>query len=206
MDDLHAAICRVFRCYLAFCEQSRTDTLFDLLNSIHSLHDRLVKGLNRNLYDSDEFLAVKCLRNYFHHQGEIKHDMRILIGKDIPSVHTDLWCLCLVPVSVVVAAVENVDKKYRQQAGCAGYNVFKQYGDLININPAIFNLVVKIFLLIEDQTSSLKNCKAFQTFKAQIEIERERGMSHFISGDIYCHAGNIDAVLENAMKLAEPDE
>lgn len=59
---------RFFRLYNKFCTQQDADSLFNLLNAIHSLNDRLNKSSGDNFFQNNEFISIKALRNLFHHQ------------------------------------------------------------------------------------------------------------------------------------------
>ena len=53
---------RVFRLYQSDCVSPTLDTLFNLLNAIHSLNDKLGKAKLGGFLDIQEFIALKGKR------------------------------------------------------------------------------------------------------------------------------------------------
>lgn len=191
------AMARLFRAYMAYCKVQSVDSLFFVLTCLHSLRDRM-KGGGTDLLREPEFLALKCLRNYMHHQGELRDRMKV-IHTDSLAVDTDLGMMCLIPADVVIQAIESVDVRHRQQACEACLKTFKCYGNVVNISPAVFNIVVKAALAVEQEAFDLSGCEEFRKLWTQIEMERERGFPHFVTGDIYTHAGSVDELLSRIM-------
>jgi hypothetical protein len=74
MESSQAAAERFFRFYHRYCIEPDQDTLFNLLNSIHSLNDRLKKATGEHFYECYEFLTLKALRNLFHHEAELVNE------------------------------------------------------------------------------------------------------------------------------------
>lgn len=90
LDSLNAAIDRFFRSYFNHCVAPDEETLLNLLNALHGLQDKLQKDAGRHLFASGNFIALKALRNLFHHQTELIHDIRIIPVEDLPPMMTDL--------------------------------------------------------------------------------------------------------------------
>ncbi len=80
---------RFFRGYHRHCMRPDEDSLFDLLNALHSLNDKLKKSGQGNLFSSASFAALRSLRNLFHHQAELLHDIKLVHSAGIPNLSGD---------------------------------------------------------------------------------------------------------------------
>jgi hypothetical protein len=191
MNALNAAGDRFFRSYYQQCTAPDPDTLFNLLNALHSLNDKLGKAGKANLFGSSNFLALKALRNLFHHETELVHEIRIVPVGDLPTIETDLLFLCLVERSLIERAIKR-DEKDRERIASA----FKWYGSVVNIQPCVFNVAVDVF---EDMNARgiVLSSAAYGQFKNSHCYEEEYGHFHRVTGDIVSHAGNVEEVLSN---------
>jgi len=188
---------RVFRIYNSHCISPDLDTLFNLLNAIHSLNDKLIKSKQFNFFDWDEFIALKALRNVFHHQEELLNELRLIPVQELPPITTDLLFLCLVPSKLVEASIETIPKKYRVTEEPIIKSVLGWYGEVVNINPCIFNFMVKLYEEISKTEIELK-CNEYSEFNNSYQFETDNGHSHFVTGVISCHASSVNTVLEKA--------
>lgn len=185
---------RYFRFYEVHSVKPDVDSLFNLLNALHSLNDKLRKFFEVDFFAVKEFVALQALRNFFHHKEELVSEVRIVAAKDLPPLLTDLLFLCLVQSSLVEQSIAEINDKRRVQDEPVIRSVLKQYGSVVNINPCIFNFSVHVFEKSEDLGLNLTS-SGYNSFKNSYEFELLNGYSHFISGDISCHAGSVDAVL-----------
>ena len=108
---------RFFRLYHRHCVSPDDDTLFNLLNAIHSLNDKLHKATSDNFFDCHEFIMLKALRNLFHHEAELINEVRSISVANLP-ISTDLMFLCLVPSNLVFKSIDRLDKKKIGRASC----------------------------------------------------------------------------------------
>lgn len=194
MATAASAADRYFRCYEAHCIKPDVDTLFNLLNALHSLNDKLHKHCETNFFSVNEFVALKALRNLFHHQAELLNEIRVVAAQDLPPLTTDLIFLCLVPRGLVETAIANVDAKRKAQDEPVIREVLKWYGNVVNINPCIFNFSVHVFEKSEALRLPLVS-EGYESIKGSYAFEVANGHSHFIRGDIACTAGSVDEVL-----------
>lgn len=191
--NVGAAAERFFRNYYAHCVRPDRDTLFSLLEAGHSLNDRLKIGADIDFFDFEEFLALKCLRNYFHHQQELRHVVKLVEIADYPIV-TDLAVLCLIHSDIVEAAIQEVPVKHRPKTRTAYQAVFHWYGSIVNINPSIFNFVVLAYERLKDRGIPLTG-DAVERFEASYHYEKENDMSHLVDGMLATSVGSISKLL-----------
>lgn len=195
MKGVIAASERVFRLYNEHCINPSLDTLFNLLNAIHSLNDKLSKAKLDDFFDIPEFIALKALRNLFHHQDELVNELRIIHVQDLPPITTDLIYLCLVPTNLVEEAISNIPNKHRSDEEVVIKSVLGWYGDVVNINPCIFNFIVKVYEYLVNRGVDLYGDE-YLDFASSYEFEVKNGLSHYVTGVISCHAGSVEEVLK----------
>lgn len=192
LANVSAASERLFRLYRAHCLSPDRDTLFSLLEAGHSLNDRLKVGADLDFFDAPEFTALKCLRNYFHHQQELRHVVRIIPIGNYPIV-TDLMTLCLVPRDIVIAAISET-RRYQGETRQACRSIFHWYGPVVNINPALFNFVVVAYERLNNRDVHLAG-DAVEEFEASYRHEEEYDFPHFVDGRLSTSVGSIDDLL-----------
>ena len=81
VETAAAAANRFFRAYYRHSTVPDEDTLFDLLNALHSLNDKLGKFAGIDLRGSAFFTVLRKLRNLFHHEAELLHEVGDPIGR-----------------------------------------------------------------------------------------------------------------------------
>lgn len=192
---------RFFRAYDNHCVAPDPDSLFNLLNAAHSLNDRLRREFNVNFFALKEFVALKALRNLFHHEEELVSQVRLVAAVSLPTT-TDLLFLCLVRKSLVERAIAGIEKTRRSAQEPLVRGALKWYGDVVNLNPCIFNFAVHVYERVRTLGLQL-DCPAYAKLQQSYEFEERNGHGHFVSGDILCHAGSVEAVLKTV--FAEVD-
>jgi hypothetical protein len=174
---------RFFRLYYKYNLNYDKDSLYNLFNSIHSLNDILKKEKNLNLFDINEFTLIKALRNYYHHQGELNNNIKILNMEELP-ISSDLRYLCLIPKELVYSAIEKIDSRFRGDDEKKIYSIIKFYENYVNINPTIFNLSVKIYEKLLDNDIIL-NTSDYLELKKSYDFETKNNHSHYVTGEIF---------------------
>jgi hypothetical protein len=202
LDSLNAAIDRLFRSYFNHCVAPDEDTLLNLLNALHGLSDKLQKDLGRNLFGSANFIALKALRNLFHHHTELIHEVKIIPVGDLPPMATDLLVVCLVPRNLIERAGAETDRKYREQVRSA-FDAFKWYGSIVNIQPCVFNVAVDVFELVA-KLDAAPSSEAYDLFMESYRLEEQNGQDHRVTGDIWCGAGSVAEILETVLSSEIP--
>ncbi|MGF3027386.1 hypothetical protein ACQVP2_31830 [Methylobacterium aquaticum] len=188
--SLDRAADRFFRSYHAHCTRPDEDTLFHLLNVMHSLNDKLRKASSTTLFASQSFIGLKALRNLFHHEGELIHEVRIIPVGKLPPVSMDLMSVCLVARDLVERAAGSKDPASVTSA-------FRWYGGIADIEPAIFNMAVDAFEVLH-VAGARPSSDAYRAFAAQYEAEEDEGRPHHVTGEIRCRAGDVEEVLRVA--------
>lgn len=193
-NSAQTAAGRLFRVYERHCKEPGLDTLFEVLTAIHSLNDRLNKVTGRDLHEIEEFIALKVLRNFAHHEEEILANVRVI---PVPA-YSDLHNMCIVRRDQVERAIENVNEKWRDGSRAACESQFHWYGEAVNINPCLFNLVVRIYemLLAIEVFPPEEDVVLMQE---SYEFEEAEGHSHFVDGRLTANAAELDAVLSQVV-------
>lgn len=186
---------RFFRAYRIHCITPDLDSLFNLLNASHSLNDKMRKEYSSDFFSLKEFVAIKALRNLFHHQEELIHEIRIVATQNLVPITTDLLFLCLAPRLLVDKAIDGIEKRRKTEDEPLVRNALKWYGNVVNINPCIFNFAVHVFERVTQLSIPLVS-EGYYLMKQSYELEELHGYSHFVTGDIECHAGSINVVLQ----------
>lgn len=187
---MHEAIGRFFRSYHVHSTEPTVDTLFNLLNVLHSLNDRLRKQTRVGLFDCDEFLALKALRNFFHHEAELPSKIAVV---PLISGMTDLLFMCLARSEHVSRAFANprisAEERSRMES------VIRFYGPVADLNPCVFNCAVKVFEKVESLGIAPKDNPAYEEFKASYEYESQECLPHLVNGRLRVPVADIPALL-----------
>lgn len=191
---------RFFRLYKAHCVSPNRDTLFSLLESGHSLNDRLKNSVGLDFFDIPEFVALKCIRNYFHHQQELRHVVRIIHAEKYPIV-ADLMTLCLVPRDIINAAIAATENRFFEETQYSCCKVFHWYGQIVNINPALCNFVVLAYEKIKARGVFVKG-GAVNDFESIYQYEEDNNIPHLVDGRISTSAVSVDDFLVDVLRFA----
>ena len=181
---------RFFRTYERHCIKAGPDTLFEVLNAIHSLNDRLKGSVGRDLHQIEEFIALKALRNFAHHQEEVQANVKV-----VPSpAYSDLMVLCIVRREQVERSIEVTDERWRQTTQAACQRKFHWYGIAVNINPCLFNFAVRAYEMMRE-ASVIIPAEDIAAFASSYDFEAVRGYTHLVNGQLNMHSADAAAVL-----------
>lgn len=198
-QDLLAELRRFFKNYSVFCQSPDPDAVREVLASIYSVNDKAKKVGYPNFFDSDEFIAIKAIRNYMIHQGEIYNEAKSLPLVSKFPIDSELNFLCLVPFSIMEILMQS--SKARDQDALKATCVF--YNEYVDIYPCIFNFGVQLYLYTEEHNLFIES-KEYSEFKNSIEYERRMGLSHFVKGGIVLRNGNdVNDFLKNELQTIE---
>lgn len=186
---------RLFRAYDTYCKESGPDTLFQVLTAMHSLSDQLKTKTGEDFHSIQEFVALKPLRNYIHHGSDIPANYCV-----IPTPgHSDVFTMCLLRRDQVEYAIEKVrGEKNRDEARAACEAMFHWYGPAVNINPCMFNALVKIYELLVQLEQPLPTADVAE-LEASYRHEEEYGYSHYVDGRLSATAGSIEGILSDVV-------
>ncbi|WNJ84451.1 hypothetical protein [Pseudomonas canadensis] len=194
-DDCLAEIKRFFKYYIAYCQSPDPDAVREVLASTYSINDKLRKAGFPNFFDSDEFLAIKAIRNYAIHQAEIHNNARALpLVSNVP-VKADLGILCLIPRNVIELIFESTNPEGRSaiEKSCVFY---KNY---VDIYPCIFNFGVQLFLYTETNNLAV-NTDEYLVFQKSIEFERQHNYPHHVKGGFELpYGGDVNEFIESCL-------
>jgi hypothetical protein len=190
MKSTALAADRYFRKFYQHCTQANLDTLFDLLNALHSLNDKLKAESKTNLFASDYFMALKALRNLFHHDVELLHEAKVIPTKEIPGISSDLLFLCLIDGELVDLAFRGPQVRHPDRAARA----VKVYGRVVNIHPCLVNCAVDVYEALK-AVDALPASLEFMEFKASYDYEELHNIPHYVSGEISCRVADVDIMM-----------
>lgn len=192
VEAVAAAADRFFRTYYRHSTAPDEDTLFGLLNALHSLNDKLGKSGGIDLHASACFTVLRKLRNLFHHETELLHEVRMIHARDMPTVTSDLAFVCLVPRSLIIQSLKDEKKPGISERVIS---TVRWYGTIADIQPCVFNTAVDVYEKIRPLRLGL-NSEAHGVFHELYESETRHGRRHHVTGEIGCLAGDVDQLLE----------
>ena len=199
MKNTKLEVERFYRKYMKHCIAPDIDSLKDYLSAAYSLNEKLRNESNHDFFDCEEFIAIKGLRNYYDHEAELYNETRI-----IPSLNTGVFIdgslfMCLVRTDSVEKAIK---KLRRKEDEAPMRNSLNFYGQVVDINPCLLNFAVKVYEKVIVLGLCIKTDE-FMELKSSYEHEEEIGLSHFVSGKVYTHAGSINTLVEKAFFAVE---
>lgn len=197
--DCLAEIKRFFKYYATYCKSPDPDSVREVLASIYSVNDKVRKAGYPIFFNSDEFLAIKAIRNYAIHQAEIYNQVKALpIVSDVP-IEASLNILCLIPIGVIDSICENTNSEGKT----ALKNTCIYYKRYVDIYPCIFNFGVQLFFYSENNSFEV-NSKEYSEFKNSIEYERANNYSHHVVGGFKLpHGGDVNEFIEHSLHSVE---
>ena len=190
---------RLFRVYERHCLEPTSDTLFDLLTAMHSLNDRLQKAVKRDFHHVLEFVALKAIRNLAHHQEELRSKVSVISVR----AYSELPIMCIVRRDQVERAIESTLVRWREETQAACDAVFQWYGPAVNINPCVFNFMVRAYELLAEVGVRPPE-EDVAEFEASYLFEEEYGCPHYIEGGFKTTAGEITALFESVIAEMPP--
>lgn len=192
-DDCLAEIKRFFKYYSAYCQSPDPDAVREVLASTYSINDKLRKARYPDFFDSNEFLAIKAIRNHAIHQAEIHNKARALPLTSQVPIEAELNILCLIPKDVIESICENTNHEGNSaiEKSCIYY---KRY---VDIYPCIFNFGVQLYLYTEKNRLTISSSEYLE-FKKSIDYERINNYPHHVNGGFKLpFGGDIDEFIDS---------
>lgn len=180
LTDHADAVDRVFGAFLVYKASPSADRLLTLLRALNSLDEQLSGPSGPRFLDFPEYMALKTLRAYVLGRGDLD---RILHVCPLPAnlVASDTSHVCLVAMADCRAALGAVSVSFRSGTARAFTAAFKVWGHVADVQPALFNCVVKTFQALERQ--GLRGWSAaYMAFVNAFQHEEENDLPHFVSG------------------------
>ena len=194
MKNTKLEVERFYRKYMKHCIAPDIDSLKDYLAAAYSLNEKLRKESKHNFFGCEEFITIKGLRNYYDHEAELYNETRI-----IPTIKTGLLIdgsmfMCLVSTISVESAIKNLRRKDDEASMRSSLNF---YGEVVDINICLLNFAIRVYEKVLELNLDIQTSE-FLELKASYDDEEENGLPHFISGEIYTHAGSMNHLIEKA--------
>lgn len=147
---------RLFDIYYQYTAQADLVALQSLTEEAYKLHERLRKSSpnNQGLFEIDEFLLLKALRNYSVHKDDFQGKAYSVNRKFAQQHRLELLRVCLIDRRLVTSAI-NAERPLKVGEQSKNDKINKQlvdFGDYYNLEPVIFNFMVKVY-------EKLKNLK-----------------------------------------------
>lgn len=140
---------RLFDIYYRHTSQQSMHELQCLTEEAYKLHERLRKftKANNGLFDLDEFLLLKALRNYSVHRGDFVGEAFGIDFSFAQQLNLDLIRVCLIDKNTLNKAINfepilnhGEDKKISRIK-----SQLVEFGGFYNIEPVIYNFMVKVY-------------------------------------------------------------
>lgn len=198
-NDCLEEIKRFFKYYSSFCQSPDPDSIREVFACAYSVNDKARKAGYPNFFDSDEFLAIKALRNYAVHQAEIHNKARAVPMISAVPIEAELTILCLVPKEVMGRVLEASGS----QSADAIRNSCIFYKNYVDIYPCIFNFGVQLFLWTEAHHLEVDSAE-YREFANSVEYERRNNYPHHVIGGIKLpQGGDIDEFIDQSLHTME---
>jgi hypothetical protein len=192
---------RFYRSYSKYLEYYDNDSLFMLFNSLHSLNDRLKSEYDLNLFEIEEFIVLKAIRNYIHHQGEMLNKLTSSTITKIQPIQTDLMFMCLIMKPDLEKAINEIPNKFRDEHKKVIENHVHFYGSVVNIGHVIFNMAAKLMVFLDKNSIEGKSDEYTKNFNCMV-FDIENGHSITVSGRLYTHINNTTGKIEDILLRA----
>jgi hypothetical protein len=175
------AIDQVFAAYRGYGTTPDTTTLLALLAELQMLDEVLaVKANKLTGLAFPEYHALKALLNHAKCVGDARDVVRLRSLRGVP-VKSDIDQACLVSRGDCHAAVQRVAAHNRIRAKRAVFTAFRQWGPVLDLNPAVFNCMVRVFELV--RSLGLQGAgTAYQAFEETYARRAEQDLPHFVTG------------------------
>lgn len=197
------AVDRFYRNYSKYLNEYSNDSLYNLLNSLHSLNDKLKSDYQIDLFKMDEFITLKTIRNYLHHKGELVSKLTIVPITEEMSIRTDLAVMCLMTkkeLDLTIIEIKNLSHRKEQQEKI--YNTVHLYGDVVNIAHVIFNMAAKLMEFLSGHNIKGKSKEYDENYECYL-FDTNNGYSITIDGKLYggiSFSGDIGNILMSLLK------
>lgn len=113
--------------------------------------------------------------------------------------------MCIVRRDQIERAIATTQKRWRDETRAACEAVFHWYGPAVNINPCVFNFMVRAYELLSEVGVRPAE-EDIASFEASYRYENEHGHSHYVDGKLSAPAAKISILLASVVsQMPAPD-
>lgn len=179
--DHSDAIDLVFTTYNEYSLRPTEQGVFLLASALKALDESLSRAVaGRTSFDFPEYTALSGLYRHVRYLGIADTVLRIKSVRGL-SIRSDLLNVCLMSRVDYHAALMGVGPSMHDPANRAFAACFKQWGSVVDINPCVFNCMVKVFETLRDLCHEGKGI-AFQLYRDSYDHEEALGLTHSVDG------------------------
>ena len=195
---------RLFDIYYQYTSKEDLAALQSLTEEAYKLHERLRKlsAKSKGLFDINEFLLLKALRNYSVHRDDFVGKAHAVKRQFAEQHRLELQRVCLIDKKVVRLAINAEEPlEFGEQEKVSKINQqLVDFGEFYNIEPVIFNFMVKVY----EKLLSLKLEIPGNGF-AEIDKSYKNEIYHNFPHYVNLQSVNVtnEEVLSNITPLAE---
>jgi len=188
MDQVEIEAQKMFDLYYEYCKRTSFEILQQFLESAYRLNARLEKSTynNQSLFDIDEFLVIKLLRNFFVHDSNLDGKVWYLDPRFTSTLKMDLSKVCLIEKKIIHKAIHaesvlpNEDNERYKTAKVRSLLI--SIDNYYNFEPIIYNFTVKVYeKLLEFDVNILG--EGFQVLSIAYNRETNYKFSHYVKTD-----------------------
>lgn len=199
---IEAAAGRLFDIYYQYISTEDLVALQSLTEEAYKVHERLRKlsPNNKGFFELDEFLLLKSLRNHSVHTGEFLGKSYRIKEEFLHQNRMDLARVCLVEKQIVHQAI-NAEPQLESGEELKVSKIRKQLivlGDYYNIEPVIFNFMVKVYEILVALKLSVPG-QGFAEMNETYQKEIYHNYPHYVQ--LRYSAVNNTQLLDNLMPL-----
>jgi hypothetical protein len=195
---------RLFDIYYQYTSKEDLAALQLLTEEAYKLHERLRKlsPKNKGLFELDEFLLLKALRNYSVHRDDFIGKAYAVKRQFAEQNQLELGRVCLIDKKVVRSAL-NAEKPLEFGEQDKVSKIDKQlvdFGEFYNIEPVIFNFMVKVYEKLIALKLTIPG-EGFADIDKSYKNEIYHNFPHYVS--LQCINVKNEDILSNITPLKE---
>ena len=183
MCSIEPAAGRLFDIYYEYTAKSDLTALQSLTEEAYKVHERLRKLpiKNRGFFDLDEFLLLKALRNHSVHKDDFMGKAYAVNRQFAESNKLDLLRICLIEKKTVKLAInaEPVLDSGEEEKVSNIKSQLVDFGDYYNIEPVIFNFMVKVYEKLSAMKLSIPG-KGYSNMETSYKNEIYYNYPHYV--------------------------
>lgn len=199
------SIKKTFQSYFKFTKNPDGKKMIDFLNEIYNLNENLINDFSireskkeKGLMKYKEFIILKYLKSEFNNNENEFKNLFIIPTLKTKSI-SELSHLCIVEKKNIISAIDKVSIKFKNKKE----DVIKSltsYNEFIDINPFIFNLMVRIYQYCRKNKLKI-NINEYKEFTKSYDFETQNNISHFVSSHLNQNIEEIKEIIKKEKEL-----